>query len=132
MERRDNILTPWQERALQKGRTPLPEAPGARPWVSHPETLVAAPAAYFGLAPDTGSSSGVRWDVTDIAKLLALSQKGKKWEEIASQIDRSITAVVSTCALWLDRLNQHVLNEEDKKNEATWVEAHRRWSAGLQ
>lgn len=42
---------------MQKGRTPLPEAPGARPWVTHPETLVAAPAAFFGLAPDTVSPS---------------------------------------------------------------------------
>ncbi|KAJ4223411.1 hypothetical protein FSOLCH5_005190 [Fusarium solani] len=129
MERRDNIITPWQERAMQKGRTPLPEAPGARPWVTHPETLVAAPAAFFGLAPDTGSSSGVRWDVTDIAKLLVLRQKAEEWEKIASKMNRSITTVVSTCALWLDRLNQHVLSEEDKKSEETWVEAHRRWSA---
>jgi hypothetical protein len=44
-------------------------------------------------------------------------------------MNRSITTVVSTCALWLDRLNQHVLSEEDKKSEETWVEAHRRWSA---
>ncbi|RSL56241.1 hypothetical protein CEP54_008969 [Fusarium duplospermum] len=128
MERRDNILAPWQDKALRKGRTPLPEAPGARPWVSHPETLVAAPAAYFGLAPDTGSSSGVRWDVSDIAKLLALRQKGEKWEEVA--MSRSVTTVVSTYALWLDRLNYHV--NGDKKNEETWVEAHRRWSAVLQ
>ncbi|UPK96117.1 hypothetical protein LCI18_007052 [Fusarium solani-melongenae] len=128
MERRDNIISPWQERAMQQGRTPLPEAPGARPWVTHPETLVAAPAAYFGQVLDTGSSSGVRWDVTDIAKLLTLLQKGEEWEEIASKMNRSMTAVVSAGALWLDRLNQHVLNE-DKKSEETWVEAHRRWSA---
>ncbi|KAI8724192.1 hypothetical protein NCS52_00276900 [Fusarium sp. LHS14.1] len=129
MEQRDNIIAPWQDKAMQKGRTPLPEDPGARPWVTHPETLVAAPAAYFGLAPDTGSSSGVRWDVTDIAKLLALREKGEKWEEIASKMNRSISAVVSACALWLDRLNQHIPNNADKKSEETWVEAHRRWSA---
>lgn len=44
-------------------------------------------------------------------------------------MNRSIAAVVSACALWLDRLSQHVLSEKNKKSEETWVEAHRRWSA---
>ncbi|KAJ4317170.1 hypothetical protein N0V84_007474 [Fusarium piperis] len=130
MERRNNIVTPWQGRALQNGRTPLPEGPGERPWVSHPNTLVAAPAAYFGLAPDNGSSHGTRWDIQAIAKLLALRQRDTTWEDIASQMGRSVTAVVSAYALWYDRLYHHLLNEEEnKKAERTWLDAHRRWSA---
>jgi hypothetical protein len=26
-------MRPWQERALKRGRTPLPESPGQRPWL---------------------------------------------------------------------------------------------------
>lgn len=27
-------LWPWQKRALENGRTPLPESPGERPWLN--------------------------------------------------------------------------------------------------
>lgn len=29
-------LWPWQKRALENGRTPLPESPGERPWLNLP------------------------------------------------------------------------------------------------
>ncbi|KAF7551253.1 hypothetical protein G7046_g7769 [Stylonectria norvegica] len=31
----DQRLRPWQRKALKKGRTPLPEGPGQRPWKSN-------------------------------------------------------------------------------------------------
>ncbi|KAM0248737.1 hypothetical protein ACHAP5_003227 [Fusarium lateritium] len=61
-------ITQWQQRALDKGRTPLPEAPGMRPWlqkqlsdgVAPTEALpvrtrlrTLAPAAAPAVAPDT-------------------------------------------------------------------------------
>lgn len=33
-----NALKPWQVRALAKGRTPLPESPGCRPWLETSST----------------------------------------------------------------------------------------------
>jgi len=27
-------MQPWQQKAVAKGRTPLPESPGARPWLN--------------------------------------------------------------------------------------------------
>ncbi|SPJ75415.1 uncharacterized protein FTOL_05146 [Fusarium torulosum] len=34
----------WQQRALDRGRTPLPEAPGMRPWLKEQPTVETAPA----------------------------------------------------------------------------------------
>jgi hypothetical protein len=41
---RTTRIAPWQQRALDRGRTPLPEAPGIRPWLKEPSTVDAAPA----------------------------------------------------------------------------------------
>jgi hypothetical protein len=36
-------LWPWQKRALENGRTPLPESPGERPWLNlSPDTEISA------------------------------------------------------------------------------------------
>ena len=36
-------LWPWQKRALENGRTPLPESPGERPWLNlSPDTKISA------------------------------------------------------------------------------------------
>ncbi|KAM0426364.1 hypothetical protein ACHAPT_008410 [Fusarium lateritium] len=127
MERRDNIIAPWQQKALENNRRPLPDAPGGRPWVTHPDTAVAVPAAYFNAVPDPDSFRGVRWSARRIARLLALRQKGESWEDIAASMDRKVAAIVSMYALWYDRLYHHVLEEEDKESDEAWLEAHKRW-----
>ncbi|RGP60796.1 hypothetical protein FLONG3_10715 [Fusarium longipes] len=65
---RINRLRPWQRRALHNGRTPLPEAPGQRPWLSVSSQLhgsrtdSATPLGSSSQAIPLESSSGHRDD----------------------------------------------------------------------
>lgn len=48
MTTRPTRITQWQQRALDNGRTPLPEAPGLRPWLREQSS---DGAALSGTAP---------------------------------------------------------------------------------
>ncbi|KAF4967659.1 hypothetical protein FSARC_4818 [Fusarium sarcochroum] len=49
-------LRPWQRQALQNGRTPLPEAPGDRPWLQTPSNP--PPSSSYASASVVSSSPG--------------------------------------------------------------------------
>lgn len=51
MTARPTRITQWQQRALDNGRTPLPEAPGLRPWLREQLSDGAAPPARAVLRP---------------------------------------------------------------------------------
>lgn len=48
---RPTRITQWQQRALDNGRSPLPEAPGLRPWLREKSSDGAAPPARALLRP---------------------------------------------------------------------------------
>ncbi|KAI1073006.1 hypothetical protein LB507_009127 [Fusarium sp. FIESC RH6] len=76
-----SLIQPWQQRALDKGRTPLPEAPGERPWLrSKPlstplstqilETSKRAPASYKF------------WPEEEMRRLITLKKSGWTWDAL--------------------------------------------------
>lgn len=56
--RRDGRIHPWQSHALGNGRTPLPEAPGERPWLGLSSgTQRSGVSLHNGVPQDTFPSS---------------------------------------------------------------------------
>ncbi|KAF4447157.1 hypothetical protein F53441_9302 [Fusarium austroafricanum] len=68
-------LKPWQRRALQNGRTPLPESPGHRPWLNplsrtSPELASVSPTNYR------------YWPEDEMRRLITLKRGGANWTYI--------------------------------------------------
>ncbi|KAF5251608.1 hypothetical protein FANTH_3218 [Fusarium anthophilum] len=101
-------LWPWQKRALENGRTPLPESPGERPWLNlSPDTEIsAAPLTALTNAsgPKTRSShNNVAtpnqrwWAESEIRRLIQLSNSGESWAAITAQFPgRTLQGVKQT------------------------------------
>ncbi|KAF5966002.1 hypothetical protein FBULB1_11929 [Fusarium bulbicola] len=51
-------IKPWQRKALEVGRTPLPEAPGLRPWLRNYTDLDTSSPDEFSEGSSSGSPSG--------------------------------------------------------------------------
>ncbi|KAF5723027.1 hypothetical protein FMUND_2384 [Fusarium mundagurra] len=111
-----NALKPWQVRALAKGRTPLPESPGCRPWletssiqdVSEPgqqalvttgsfsASLPSTPGAALSMSEaETNSNPGYKfWNQDEMKRLIELKREGKSWRDISCHfLGRSIEAL---------------------------------------
>ncbi|RGP60795.1 hypothetical protein FLONG3_10714 [Fusarium longipes] len=99
-------LKPWQRRALDSGRTPLPEGPGARPSLTtsaevsndQASSTPSAPSAGDGTnqsASQPGNTVGVRpyryWPTSEIGRLIRLRRDGLSWSQIKDHFpDRSL------------------------------------------
>ncbi|KAF5983715.1 hypothetical protein FCOIX_3063 [Fusarium coicis] len=111
-----NALKSWQVRALENGRTPLPESPGCRPWlkisstqdVSEPEKQPLATTRSFpaslpstsGAAlskseSETSSNPGYKfWNQDEMKRLIELKREGNSWRDISYHFPgRSIEAL---------------------------------------
>ncbi|KPA39197.1 hypothetical protein FLAG1_07953 [Fusarium langsethiae] len=86
-------LKPWQRRALDRGRTPLPEQPGARLWVSK-----------YAETPQGQNSSGNPppapapfWCASEVERLIRLRRDGLSWIQIKDHFpDRSLESIKQT------------------------------------
>ncbi|RGP71308.1 hypothetical protein FSPOR_3429 [Fusarium sporotrichioides] len=99
-----NRLRPWQRRALQNGRTPLPEAHGDQRWLSSPCRL--QPVEPFQANPAEGSSGQVSasvvpptqpyrfWPEDEMRQLISLRNGGATWAMIYREFpDRTHEAI---------------------------------------
>ncbi|KAF4958865.1 hypothetical protein FGADI_2067 [Fusarium gaditjirri] len=112
-------LKPWQVRALAKGRTPLPESPGCRPWLetslmqdaSGPgQQATVTTGSSFSSPPstareslsisesETSSNQGYKfWNQDEMKRLINLKREGKSWRDISEHFPgRSIEALKQT------------------------------------
>ena len=88
-----SLIQPWQQRALDNGRTPLPEAPGERPWLRSkppsaplspqtPKTTKRAPANYKF------------WPEEEMRRLITLKKSGWTWDTLTKAFpDRTREAI---------------------------------------
>ncbi|KAF5562563.1 hypothetical protein FNAPI_3137 [Fusarium napiforme] len=111
-----NALKSWQVRALAKGRTPLPESTGCRPWletsltqdVSEPgqQALVTTRSVSASLPSTTGAALSISeaetnsnpgykfWSHDDMKRLIELKRQGNSWKDISHHFPgRSIEAL---------------------------------------
>ncbi|KAH7253858.1 uncharacterized protein BKA55DRAFT_538712 [Fusarium redolens] len=114
-----NALKPWQVRALAKGRTPLPESPGCRPWLedspaqeaSEPgqvvvdttaSSLTSLPSspriALSSSQAEMNSHQGYKfWNQDEVRRLIELKREGKSWRDISEHFpERTIEAIKQT------------------------------------
>ncbi|KAF5605728.1 hypothetical protein FPANT_1131 [Fusarium pseudoanthophilum] len=102
-------MQPWHQRALAKGRTPLPDSPGARPWLpqkpivseledsnqqerrndgDRPSTDIVVQnnelASTTTRAAKTSMNQSYRfWTESDLRRLTEMRNGGAKWSTIA-------------------------------------------------
>ncbi|QPC76676.1 hypothetical protein HYE68_007428 [Fusarium pseudograminearum] len=108
-------LKPWQRRALDRGRTPLPEKPGARPWETK-STKTSQDQTSSGNTPGSAPSSGDGtnqsasqptttaaaypyrfWPTEEIERLIRLRRDGLSWNQIKDHFtDRSLESLKQT------------------------------------
>ncbi|KAF5251607.1 hypothetical protein FANTH_3217 [Fusarium anthophilum] len=111
-----NALKPWQVRALAKGRTPLPESPGCRPWletsstqdVSGPGQQALVTTGSFSASPPStpepallvleaemnGNPRYKFWNQDEMKRLIDLKREGRSWRDISRHFPgRSIEAL---------------------------------------
>ncbi|KAF5701265.1 hypothetical protein FGLOB1_10326 [Fusarium globosum] len=114
-----NALKPWQVRALAKGRTPLPESPGCRPWLETSSTqdmsgsgqqalvttgsfsasIPSTPGAALSVSEaETKSNPGYKfWNQDEMKRLIELKREGKSWRDIGDHFPgRSVEALKQT------------------------------------
>ncbi|KAI7758496.1 hypothetical protein LZL87_006887 [Fusarium oxysporum] len=114
-----NALKPWQARALAKGRTPLPESPGYRPWLETSSTqdasgpgqqaAVTTVSSFASLPSTTGEALSMSeaetnrnqgykfWNQDEVKRLIELKREGKSWRDISDHFPgRSIEALKQT------------------------------------
>ncbi|CAM1505836.1 Fc.00g114730.m01.CDS01 [Cosmosporella sp. VM-42] len=141
-------LRPWQRKALKRGRTPLPESPGHRPWlptthdadfvlVRQPTKAVPRPIPQKKLRSEATGLPKCQWSRSEIQLLLDLRSKKVHWIEMQEYFpNRSIDGIKQ--AWWkyrlsviapgsrLIRLSPKVrVKEEDKENEPVVVGDHK-------
>ncbi|KAF9776522.1 hypothetical protein IL306_005274 [Fusarium sp. DS 682] len=103
-----SAIKPWQQRALARGRTPLPESPGFRPWQRDSSTQEASgtrrEAASASLLLETGtnpatsqaetiSNQGYKfWTQDEVKRLIELKREVKTWREIGTYHKRRAVA----------------------------------------
>ena len=69
-----SLIQPWQQRALDNGRTPLPEAPGERPW------LLSQPLS--SQTPKAGARNYKFWPEQEMRRLITLKKSGCTWDAL--------------------------------------------------
>ncbi|KAM0385623.1 hypothetical protein HYE67_010033 [Fusarium culmorum] len=106
-------LKPWQRRAVDRGRTPLPENPGARPWETKPTTQDQTSSGNTpGSAPSSGDGTNQSasqpattvaaypyrfWPTEEIERLIRLRRDGLSWNQIKDHFpDRSLESLKQT------------------------------------
>ncbi|RGP71309.1 hypothetical protein FSPOR_3430 [Fusarium sporotrichioides] len=109
-------LKPWQRRALDRGRTPLPEQPGARLWVSKyaetPQGQTSSGNTPPAPAPSSGDGTNRRasqpttivaaypyrfWCASEVERLIRLRRDGLSWIQIKDHFpDRSLESIKQT------------------------------------
>ncbi|CEI66066.1 hypothetical protein FVEN_g4523 [Fusarium venenatum] len=109
-------LKRWQRRALDRGRTPLPEKPGSHPWAANSaETSQdqispgnAASASTLSTSDGTSQSASQPtsiatsyayrfWSVAELERLIRLRRNGLSWIQIKNHFpDRSLESLKQT------------------------------------
>ncbi|KAF5694210.1 hypothetical protein FDENT_1515 [Fusarium denticulatum] len=109
-------MKPWHEKALKRGRTPLPEGPGQRPWLplqpserrytnlevsgasqdpNHAEDAVPTPAP--AKVSESRSSLYRFWEESEVRRLIEMRSGGAKWSAIAQAFPkRTLEALKQT------------------------------------
>ncbi|KAG9497894.1 hypothetical protein J7337_010766 [Fusarium musae] len=89
-------LWPWQKRALEKGRTPLPESPGERPWLNlSPDTEISV--APLTALTNLATPNQRWWTESEMRRLIQLRNSGESWAAIAAQFPgRTLQGVKQT------------------------------------
>ncbi|EWG46957.1 hypothetical protein FVEG_07220 [Fusarium verticillioides 7600] len=89
-------LWPWQKRALEKGRTPLPESPGERPWLNlSPDTEISV--APLTALTNLATPNQRWWTESEMSRLIQLRNSGESWAAIAAQFPgRTLQGVKQT------------------------------------
>ncbi|KAF4958866.1 hypothetical protein FGADI_2068 [Fusarium gaditjirri] len=135
-------MQPWYRRALAKGRTPIPDSPGARPWLNQespssafegqtqqgsrakdgdkPSTNIAvqnaepAPTTATAKATSCTDQSYRFWTESDLRRLVEMRNGGAKWSAIASEFpDRTFEALKQTYHKRRHTVEQKMSGEED-------------------
>ncbi|KAG8676372.1 hypothetical protein FPOAC2_02468 [Fusarium poae] len=109
-------LKSWQRRALDKGRTPLPEKPGARPSATNSSGTFQSQISSGNLAPASTPSTGDGtsqsaaqpttiatpysyrfWSAGEVERLIRLRRDGLAWIQIKDHFpDRSLESLKQT------------------------------------
>ncbi|KAF9776521.1 hypothetical protein IL306_005273 [Fusarium sp. DS 682] len=99
-------LQPWQIRALQNGRTPLPESPGERPWLNPsisseptrtPATESSTNTAQTSQEPTNTTRNSRYWSDDDMRRLINMRNGGGAWATIKQAFpDRTLEALKQT------------------------------------
>ncbi|KAM0491658.1 hypothetical protein ACHAP8_010431 [Fusarium lateritium] len=109
-------LKPWQRRALDCGRTPLPEKPGIHPWAANSAGTTqdqvssgnAAPASALSTGDGTSQSASHTttvatshtyrfWSAAELERLIRLRRNGLSWIQIKDHFpDRSLESLKQT------------------------------------
>ncbi|PNP74729.1 hypothetical protein FNYG_11866 [Fusarium nygamai] len=89
-------LWPWQKRALENGRTPLPESPGERPWLNlSPDTEISA--APLTALTNVATPNQRWWTESEMRRLIQLRNRGESWAAITVQFPgRTLQGVKQT------------------------------------
>ncbi|KAI1025151.1 hypothetical protein LB504_009844 [Fusarium proliferatum] len=109
-------MKPWHEKALKRGRSPLPEGPGQRPWLplepherppinrevsGAPQGPNHAEYTVLTSAPDEANESrnlSYRfWEESEVRRLIEMRSGGAKWSAIAQVFpNRTLEALKQT------------------------------------
>ncbi|KAF5618782.1 uncharacterized protein FTJAE_12143 [Fusarium tjaetaba] len=109
-------MKPWHEKALKRGRTPLPEGPGQRPWLplqlsehrsttlevsgasqDHNHVQDAVPTTALVEANESRAPLYRFWEESEVRRLIEMRSGGAKWSAIAQTFpNRTIEALKQT------------------------------------
>ncbi|KAH7253856.1 uncharacterized protein BKA55DRAFT_538711 [Fusarium redolens] len=107
-------MRPWQERALKRGRTPLPESPGQRPWLlqevserysvdreisgaAQQPDQADVPVSNPAPANESRDLSYRFWEESELRRLIEMRSGGAQWSAIAQAFpQRTLEALKQT------------------------------------
>ncbi|KAF5595697.1 hypothetical protein FPCIR_4367 [Fusarium pseudocircinatum] len=137
-------MQPWYQRALAKGRTPLPDSPGARPWLPRkptvseleesnqqetrnygdkPSTEIVVqnkePASPTTRAATSMDQSYRFWTESDLRRLTEMRNGGAKWSAISLEFpDRTLEALKQTYHKRRYTVEQKIKKEKSSEGAA--------------
>ncbi|KAF4340524.1 hypothetical protein FBEOM_5562 [Fusarium beomiforme] len=140
MDNSSRAIKPWQQKALARERTPLPEGPGFRPWLTSTqkasetgrqaaETSSSLPSLPLSTAtnPPTAQAGMVNnqgyrfWTQDEVKRLIELKREGKSWKEICDHFPgRTVESIKQTYHKRRAAAEQQMdtaVEEEENQNE---------------
>nr|RBR01557.1 hypothetical protein FVER53263_07221 [Fusarium verticillioides] len=125
-------MKPWHEKALKRGRTPLPEGPGQRPWSPlQPSERLSTNSEVLGASQDPNHAEDAYqpqlqpkpaipsyrfWEESEVRLLIEMRSGGAKWSAIAQAFpNRTLEALKQTFHKRRHAVEQKI--GEEKTNE---------------